>query len=207
MYFFEKCICSDSLCRFKLRVLVMSQFNHLFPWSPTSSDSSGEAEGSQLLGFEGRLEIDHECSRVVDVGPLDVDWKRVSCAGVHLNYMMPCGITATEVLQGCIESVQSVRQQLGDALAVFKIGITSHLQNRWLAYKDLNYTHFYVLYGSVHLPAIELLEAILISKFQHIHGCRNQRPGGEGSLHVRGHGPPFFCYIVGARADQKARIG
>ena len=185
----------------------MSSGDHLFLWSPSSVSSEPSNSQDDLLGFEGTLELDFECSRVVDTSSLEFDWGKVAEAGIQTNYLVHTGASATQILTGCIDAVEEVRRSLGGAVAIFKIGISSNLVFRWLSYKDLNYTTMHVLYSSSHLGAIEMLEAALIAKFRHINGCRNERPGGEGGLHARGKGPPYHCYVVGSRADGKQRVG
>ena len=54
-----------------------------------------------------------------------------------------------------------------------------------------------------------MLEAALISEFYKRPGCGNQaNNGAEGGLNRKDHaGPPYYVYIVGARADQMRWIG
>jgi len=52
---------------------------------------------------------------------------------------------------------------------------------------------------------INMLEAALIQSYNHIQGCRNINLGGEGPM--SSFPPPYFTYIVAARADGRLRIG
>ena len=53
-----------------------------------------------------------------------------------------------------------------------------------------------------------MLEAALISHFEHCVGCRNTTgSGGEGALNRTTTCGPYYTYITGGRADQHRRVG
>lgn len=68
------------------------------------------------------------------------------------------------------------------------------------------------LHASMNLSSMEMLEAGLIAVFsQEPHGSlRNINRGGEGMRTKKGaprFPPPYFMYVVSARADQNRLIG
>lgn len=131
-----------------------------------------------------------------------------SCASTSLiQPEKTCGA----ILTHAIEQTEWFRKQLGGALCVLKIGITHDAASRWQLYSQANFSHMHIVHVSMSLSQVEMLEAALISHFKRImrDACRNQARGGEG-MRIRGkprHPPPYLVYIVGARADQRARIG
>jgi hypothetical protein len=115
------------------------------------------------------------------------------------------------ILAHCITETEKLREDMGGPLCVLKIGITHDVPNRWQYYTKSNFTAIRVIHTSMSLAQIEMLEAALISSFAAAMGsaCRNTAKGGEG-MRAKGkprHPPPYFVYIVAARADQLARIG
>ena len=88
-----------------------------------------------------------------------------------------------------------VARRLQPGPAVFKIGITTNPIHRWhnnrYGYR-LSHERFesmVVLLATDRGDAAAYLEAALISRFQHIPGCRNVAPGGEGLIPSEG---PFL---------------
>jgi len=130
--------------------------------------------------------------------------------------LMKRKVTANYVYTGALyahaESVCNYLLQRvgGPGLAVFKIGISANIIERWAWYKKENFQSMIVLCVSQDLSAVEGLEAFLIRLFRHHAGCRNEKPGGEGMRKEEGKArspPPYLCYIVGAPANIMKRIG
>lgn len=63
---------------------------------------------------------------------------------------------------------------------VFKIGITCTPLVRWRAYDREGYQQMHLLHVTEEPGLVQMLEAALISEFQHRAGCRNVARGGEG---------------------------
>ena len=89
----------------------------------------------------------------------------------------------------------------GEGLCIFKIGITAQPLLRWEAYRSANYLKCTILHVTNCIWEACWGEAALIACLEVLPGCRNIQKGGDGPLHVRGDGPPYFIYIVTARAD------
>ena len=135
-------------------------------------------------------------------------------AGIHVKFLKhkPATMPTSGVLFGhaedaCRRFIDSIG---GASLAVFKIGISADPVQRWQWYKIQNFTEMVVMCCSMELPLVESLEAHLVRLLRAHTGCRNQQPGGE-SMRTKSGNPrfpgPWFCYIVGSRADIRARIG
>ena len=102
-----------------------------------------------------------------------------------------------------------LRSQLGGLpLCVYKIGITSDLNQRWQSYRDQKFRRMVCLHASNNLSVVEHLEAALIQVFSRDKegSLRNINKGGEG-MRVKGGAarfpPPYFVYCVGANAAQR----
>ena len=98
--------------------------------------------------------------------------------GIDMD-VIPHGRTATQVLQHACRSFEQLRSQLGANLFVFKIGITSDPLYRAESYFAENFSMFRVVWASNKAMAVEFLEAVLISKYGHLPGCRNTSRGGR----------------------------
>ena len=98
---------------------------------------------------------------------------------------------------------------MGVRICVFKIGITSNPPQRFATYMEQGYSSMWIVTKSTSRDSIQMLEAACISHFSVHVGCRNQHEsGGEGAINRSNPPPPpYFLYVVGARADQPKRIG
>jgi len=101
-----------------------------------------------------------------------------------------------------MQQVADVRiENSGASVCIFKFGITAQPLKRWYSYKTQNYLKFTVIHATNSLMEACWGEAALIALSEGAKGCRNIRKGGDGPLHVKGDGPPYFIYIVTSRAD------
>lgn len=139
------------------------------------------------------------------------DWKMHLDAAIKVDLPRP-GALSGQILHHCVGAVHGVRQKTGgQRLCVYKLGITSDLSNRWPSYQKAGFTTMVCIHTSMSLASIEMLEAALIHSFKHeLEGAlRNVNKGGEGMRKKCGKprfSPPYFMYVVAARADQKRRI-
>lgn len=127
---------------------------------------------------------------------------------------LPChGAHSGRVFDHCVSAVHKIRRQTGGfRLCVYKLGITSSLSGRWPSYKESGFTSMTCLHTSMNLSSIEMLEAGLIAVFsmEPNGSLRNINKGGEGMRRKDGtprFPPPYFMYVVAARADQRRLIG
>ena len=67
----------------------------------------------------------------------------------------------------------------------------------------------WIIHEADDVGLVHMLEAALVSHFQHLAGCKNEPDsGGEGALnHHAVRGPPYYVYITGGRADQGKWVG
>ena len=102
-----------------------------------------------------------------------------------------------------------LREKIGIRVCIFKIGVTANPIARYKLYVDQGYATMWLIHKSNSLDLVHMLEAALILEYHKHVGCRNQAgTGGEGALNRRVPiAPPFFVYVVGARADQPRRVG
>ena len=107
-------------------------------------------------------------------------------------------VAASTVLAHCQSTVQSLYSRHP---AIFKIGLTKCPVARW-SNDAYGYKHdIYDKWSGMTVMFVHedsfpagLVESALIQYFQHIPGCRNVNPGGEG---VDGKCPgPYFTYVV-----------
>lgn len=129
------------------------------------------------------------------------DWGPIRDAGIEVAIIRPPRQTASDIRQHCLDEIENVRRDL--QVPVWKIGIATNLIMRWESYQLENFTLMRVLHISDNYGLTCMLEAALIDVYMGMQGCRNINKGGEG-LRDR---PPFFTYVVAARADCKKRIG
>ena len=106
-------------------------------------------------------------------------------------------MTASRILKHCEWVVCSLSKKNP---AVYKIGITENVMDRWMgrpySYKFDPYDDWeqmIVLYVGEDSMQCALVEAHLIHRFLGRSGCRNVRPGGETAQAGAG---PFFTYVV-----------
>ena len=142
-----------------------------------------------------------------------VDWVRLRHVNI-LDRTMPPQVpapTCGKILAYSKRQVVAFREHMGVEICVFKIGVTADPEERFLHYRDLNFTCMWIIHVEINgdLGLIHMLEAALISQFHQCVGCRNMaNTGGEGGLLRKHHkGPPYFVYISGGRADQLKRVG
>ncbi len=125
--------------------------------------------------------------------------------GVSTSFLEGQTLTCGNILHHCKCQVDAVRLDFGGAVCVFKIGITCAPIQRFRFYRAENFESMTLLHASVDYNVTNMLEAALIGLFWVTRGCRNINRGGEGNIHLRP--PPYFTYIVAARADGRVRIG
>ena len=104
--------------------------------------------------------------------------------------------------QACVEKLRATTG--GEALAIYKIGITHDCEARFQLYEANGWSKMLVMFRSSDLGLIEMLEVALISHHKGRVQCRNKLPGGEGmrdKLFNAKFEPPYFCYCTAARAD------
>ena len=139
-----------------------------------------------------------------------IPWADLRAFGI-LNRIMQCKRgrpTSGRILSYCKDQVAAFRENMGINLTVFKIGVTAEPAQRFMFYRQENYTNMWVLHTSACVQEIHMLEAALISHFQCGTGCRNTpNSGGEGALNRQNSQGPYFAYVVGGRADQNKRVG
>ena len=126
--------------------------------------------------------------------------------------ILPPNTLTGKLLKHCVCKVNELRSSLGGvALCVYKVGITSDLNQRWQAYERQNFARMVCIHASNNLSAVEHLEASLILAFsQEKEGSlRNINLGGEGTRKKGGaarFAPPYFVYVVAANASQRRCI-
>ena len=135
-----------------------------------------------------------DITHILDDGNL-----RISFLEDHVEY------NCRNILRHCQEQICLVRDIYGGAVCVFKIGITHDPVSRFKSYRVDNFDSMYLIHYSGSVDVTNMLEAALIQSNMHITGCRNRNLGGDGSMSR--FEPPYFTYIVAARADGRARIG
>lgn len=132
------------------------------------------------------------------------DLRFITDAGCQVDVLINsknCG----KVFSHCADAVERFRQSLGGNLAVFKIGITANVAQRFDFYKEDGFQRMVVIHISDNLGQIEMLEAGLIHVFKQTMGNYNDLLGGDGGIRQRGHEGPYICYVAGARADTMKR--
>lgn len=141
----------------------------------------------------------------------DLPWQKLQTCFIfnrtmkNLSSFTPCG----KILAHAKQQVVSFREHLGLGLCVHKIGVTSSPVHRFKSYWASNFTMMWIIFHSSDISMIHMLEAALISECSQHRGCRNApNSGGEGFLNKKNRPtPPYFVYIVGARADQRKSVG
>ena len=138
-------------------------------------------------------------------------WSQSLATGVSVDILPPSTLSG-KLQDHCVRKIMSFRRSLGGLnLCVYKIGITSDLNQRWATYREQNFERMLCLHASNNVSVAEHLEAALILIFkQDKHGSlRNVNKGGEGMRQSGGKTrfcPPYFLYVVGANASQRERI-
>lgn len=119
------------------------------------------------------------------------------------------GFTCGKIVAHAMAQISSFRESKGIRLCVFKIGVTSNPPQRFTSYLGQGYDTMWVITTSHSVDLIHMLEAACIHHYSPHVGCRNAgQSGGEGALNRVSHpDPPFYLYVVGARADQAKSIG
>jgi len=140
------------------------------------------------------------------------DWNILKPLGI-VDKCMPspqadraiCG----KILAHSKDKVTLLRERIGVRVCIFKIGVTANPIARYKLYVDQGYATMWLIHKSNSLDLVHMLEAALISEYHQHVGCRNQTgTGGEGALNRRVPiAPPYFVYVVGARADQPRWVG
>lgn len=139
------------------------------------------------------------------------DWGMVNKCGLHnrcIKNQLERQLTCGKILQHAQDQITNFREQIGIRVCVFKIGVTSNPRQRYASYVGKGYTRMHLISVSQSADLTQMLEAALVSQFSAHVGCRTAAgTGGEGALNRPiPPPPPYFVYIVGARADQRRSI-
>jgi hypothetical protein len=126
-------------------------------------------------------------------------------ADIRASFLEGERLTCWNILQHCKQQVDAVRAAYGGSVSVFKIGITTVPVTRFRFYRHENMDSMTLIHSSESHELTNMLESALISAYSGVRGCRNINLGGEGNIHMRP--PPYFTYVVAARADGRRRIG
>ena len=135
-------------------------------------------------------------------------WSQSLTSEIRVS-LLPPWTHSGKLLDHCVHNIQMFRKGLGGLpLCVYKIGITSDLNQRWLSYRDQNFKRMLCVHATNNLSTVEHMEAALILIFkQEMEGAiRNVNKGGEGMRLKDGTArfqPPYFVYCVGADASQR----
>lgn len=139
--------------------------------------------------------------------------EKLKDAGIqlHLPRKLPVSGLAGRLFEHGENSCLSFIDRLGGRdLAVFKIGISANIVQRWSSYQLQNFDFMAVIACLWDPSMIEALEAHLIRLFMDYRGCRNVLRGGE-SLRTSSGQPrfegPFYTYITGTPANVRYPIG
>ena len=137
--------------------------------------------------------------------PVTISQILASGANIRVSLLEDQPLYCANILKHCTRQVECVRRAYGGAVCVFKIGITADPVTRFQYYRDENLDSMTLLHVSESCELTNMLEAALIQTFKHINGCRDINLGGEGGMYRSP--PPYYTYIVAARADGRLRIG
>jgi hypothetical protein len=180
-----------------------------FPWSDDEDDCQLCADVPRVpadgLNVEPETEQpDNDTDdNYLDPAQVDYNWQPVLAAGIQVS-TPGFRKTCAEIIDHSSDVFLNFRDSFGGATCIFKFGITSDPLRRWGFYRADGYERMVVILMSAKVGGVEMLEAHLISKYGHIMGCRNVALGGEGN--IGRFPPPYFVYIVGARADRPIRV-
>lgn len=117
--------------------------------------------------------------------------------------------TCGKILSHARSQITAYREHIGVRICVFKVGITSNPPRRYASYLKLGFSSMWIITQTDSRDLISMLEAACISHFSCHVGCRNkEESGGEGALNqANPPEPPFYLYVVGARADRGNILG
>ena len=148
-----------------------------------------------------------------EADPFCIPWEALKPLGLRDRRMRPrlkqsrpnCG----KVLLHAKLQSQCFRENHGVSLCCFKIGVTANPCIRYVDYLQRSFTAMWIIHEADDVGLVHMLEAALISHFQHLPGCKNEADSGcEGALnHHSARGPPYYVYITGGRADQGKWVG
>ena len=144
--------------------------------------------------------------RCESVTRLDIS-RMVSASGgrIKVAILEDQELNCWNILQHCMGQVDAVRYAYGGKVSCFKIGVTADPNYRFHYYARENFHSMTLIHVSDSADVVNMLEAALIQSHMHIQGCRNINFGGEGAM--ARNPPPYYTYIVAARADWRFRIG
>ena len=122
--------------------------------------------------------------------------------------------TAGRILWHCVDTVRAIQKENGgQQLCVFKIGLTANPTKRRESYRQQNFKNFVIIhqtYRSDLLGMLEMLEAAIIAEFyDNGYRCRNRQLGGESMRdrnQVPRFPPPHYVYCAATNASQKEPI-
>lgn len=138
----------------------------------------------------------------------DFDKSDMAKQGIRLKLMKKQSNLANRISAHSERMIRAMIHHMGGDLAVFKIGVASHgkVAYRFEKYQEANFLAMWIIHISDCVGEANMLEHLLIEKFWDRMGCRNDNAGGEGQMRTQGD-PPYYVYVVAARADVNKRIG
>ena len=170
----------------------MEDNSQLFPWSSDSEKDSDATVSPPPTTCHASKR------RSQEVRTLLAD-------GIHFLQPSCERLLSGKALQHCVSMVERIRVATGgEALALFKIGITHDFDSRFGLYRENGWQKMGILFQTFELRQIEMLEAALILHFKRLQQCRNIQKGGEGMRTAAFNAKfpaPYYCYCVAARAD------
>ena len=140
-----------------------------------------------------------------------IPWQSVRQYGL-INQLMPLKKgqgSSGRILAHCKQMVTSFRENMGIRLTVFKIEVTADPLSRFRLYLAKNYTRMWIIYSSMDVREIHMLEAALIALFENAVGLQNTpqkrwRRCSEST--ERGRSLLHICCWGARRPKQKGRV-
>ena len=176
-----------------------------------AADDADDIDDAESDDREGDSDTDDDDETGVYIDRWDIDHASIdrivrrSLSSIRVSFLEDRQRNCRNILQHCKRVIDSVKIEYGDTVCIFKIGITSEPVTRFSWYRAENLHTMTLLHisGSIHLT--DMLESALIQSYNHVRGCRNIKLGGDGPMHR--FDPPYYTYVVAARADGRLRIG
>ena len=204
---------TDSLLNFYLKPATASDIgprDELAALDPTGGDACMAGDGSitadipddGILNFAG-MSICDACVHLSRFKHMDL---HVAVIG-HDKLAKQCPSNSGAVLAHMQQATERQLELCGKQLCIFKFGITAQPLQRWAFYHQENYIRFTVLHATNSLFEACWAEAALIALKDGVRACRNIKRGGDGPLHTKGGGPPYFVYLATSRADIGKWVG
>lgn len=174
---------------------------NVFPWSDSEESTDQAPRTSPVPAVTGLPCAAAKGSK--DQNNADLDVRVIGDAN-----------TAGKILSHCISVVRQFQQENGgEALCVFKLGLTANPVQRRESYRKQNFKNFIIIHQTCRsdlLGMMEMLEAAVIAHFYDSgYRCRNIQRGGE-SMRNRDQEPrfppPYYAYCAATNASQKEPI-